>query len=51
MKRAGFMQWVTVIRELDHHQRKLLIKALHQQTEELNGHLLVIDNMPVQVKE
>ncbi len=36
MKSADFMQWVTVISELDHHQRKLLSEALHQQSEESN---------------
>ena len=33
MKSAEFMQWVTAIPELDHHQRKLLSEALHQQCE------------------
>ena len=35
MKSAEFMQWVTAIRELDHHQRKLLGAALNQQSDEL----------------
>jgi transposase-like protein len=34
MKSAEFMQWVTAIPELDHHQRKLLCEALHQQAGE-----------------
>jgi hypothetical protein len=44
MKSADFMQWVTVISELDHHQRKRLSEALHQQSEELNVLELIEEN-------
>ncbi len=36
MKSAEFLQWVTAIHKLDHHQRLLLSEALHRQSDEFN---------------